>query len=159
FNLVSEFLGAADAAEEVDSHGGSAVGKFFRDGAPNAARRACHEGDSAFQWPAERDVDLFQYFGCHKRAPLRKIQFVMASKMAAIPCPPPMHMVTSAYFPPILRSSCKALTVTMAPVAPRGCPREIPLPFGFVFSGGNSSSRRTASSCAANASFNSITSI
>ncbi len=46
-----------------------------------------------------------------------------------MPCPPPMHMVTRAYCPPIRCSSCGALTVTMAPVAPNGWPNEIPLPF------------------------------
>jgi hypothetical protein len=27
------------------------------------------------------------------------------SKIAAMPCPPPMHMMTSAYVPPVRRSS------------------------------------------------------
>src|SRR5215471_12471367 len=81
------------------------------------------------------------------------------SKIAAMPCPPPMHIVTSAYRPPVRRSSYRALTVRMAPVAPIGWPREMPLPFGLVCSGGSPSSRTTASACAANASFTSNTSM
>src|SRR5439155_26403913 len=44
----------------------------------------------------------------------------MASNMAAMPCPPPMHSVTSAYLPPIRRSSYSAFTTRMQPVAPTG---------------------------------------
>src|SRR3984957_1057406 len=58
------------------------------------------------------------------------------SKIAAMPWPPPMHIVTSAYRPPVRRSSYSALTVRIAPVAPIGCPSETPLPFGLVRSGG-----------------------
>ena len=47
-----------------------------------------------------------------------------------------MHIVTSAYRPPVRRSSYSALTTRMAPVAPIGCPSEMPLPFGLVRSGG-----------------------
>ena len=70
-----------------------------------------------------------------------------------MPCPPPMHMVISAYLPPVRRSSYSALTARMVPVAAIGCPRETPLPFGLVRSGGRPSSRMTASACAAKASF------
>ena len=57
-----------------------------------------------------------------------------------MPCPPPMHMVMSAYLPPVRRSSYSALTARMVPVAAIGCPRETPLPFGLVRSGGSPSS-------------------
>src|ERR1700722_6191275 len=53
-----------------------------------------------------------------------------------MPCPPPMHMVTSAYLPPVRRSSYSALTVRMAPVAPIGWPSAMPLPFGLTRSAG-----------------------
>src|ERR1700677_2826995 len=47
----------------------------------------------------------------------------------------------------------------MAPVAAPGCPREMPLPFGLVRSGGRPNSLTTASAWAAKASFTSNTSI
>ncbi len=47
----------------------------------------------------------------------------------------------------------------MQPVAPVGCPSEMPLPFGFVRSGGNSRLRKTASAWAANAALTSNTSM
>ena len=56
--------------------------------------------------------------------------------MAAMPCPPPIHIVTSAYRPPVRCSSYSALTVRMEPVAPIGWPSEMPLPFGLVRSAG-----------------------
>src|SRR5437868_2841298 len=62
--------------------------------------------------------------------------------MAAMPCPPPMHMVARAYRPSVRLSLYRDLTARMAPVAPMGWPREIPLPFGLVRSGGRSSSWR-----------------
>ena len=62
-----------------------------------------------------------------------------------MPCPPPMHIVTSACLPPVRRSSYRALTARMAPVAPIGCPSEMPLPFGLVRSPGRPSSLATAS--------------
>ena len=40
-------------------------------------------------------------------------------KIAAMPCAPPMHIVTSAYLRPVPRKSYRALTTRMAPV---GCP-------------------------------------
>jgi len=54
------------------------------------------------------------------------------SKIAEMPWPPPMHIVTSAYLPPVRLSSYSALTVRIAPVAAMGCPSEMPLPFGLV---------------------------
>src|SRR6266487_4424224 len=68
----------------------------------------------------------------------------MASKMAAMPWPPPIHILTRAYLPPMRLSSYRALTTNIQPVAPIGWPREMPLPFGFVRSNGKSRSRITA---------------
>ena len=62
----------------------------------------------------------------------------MRSKMAAMPWPPPMHIVTSARRPPVRFSSYRALIVRMQPVAPIGWPSEMPLPLGLVRSGGSS---------------------
>ena len=45
------------------------------------------------------------------------------------------------------------------PVAPTGWPSEIPEPFGLVFAGSKPRSFATAQACAANASFDSITSM
>src|SRR3546814_4193888 len=47
----------------------------------------------------------------------------------------------------------------IAPVAPTGWPSEMPLPLGFTFSGSKPSSCATAHAWAANASFDSITSM
>ena len=47
----------------------------------------------------------------------------------------------------------------IAPVAPTGCPSDMPLPLGLTFSSSNPSSRETAHACAAKASLASITSI
>jgi len=41
----------------------------------------------------------------------------MLSKIAAMPCPPPMHMVTSARRPPMRFNSYSALIVRTQPVA------------------------------------------
>jgi hypothetical protein len=46
--------------------------------------------------------------------------YARLSIASAIPCPPPMHMVTSANLPPMRSSSYSALIVKMAPVAPTG---------------------------------------
>ena len=70
-----------------------------------------------------------------------------------------MHIVFSAYLPPVRLSSYSDLTTRMAPEAPTGWPREIPLPFGLVRSDGRSSSLTTASAWAAKASLTSNTSI
>src|SRR5690348_15623619 len=45
------------------------------------------------------------------------------SNTAAMPWPPPMHMVTKPYRPPVRRSSYSAFTTRIAPVAPIGCPK------------------------------------
>ena len=42
------------------------------------------------------------------------------SNITAIPCPPPMHIVTSAYLPPTRCSSWMALVAIIAPEAPIG---------------------------------------
>src|SRR4029078_10099620 len=47
----------------------------------------------------------------------------MRSNTAAIPWPPPMHIVTTAYLPPVRCSSESALTVSRAPAAAIGGPR------------------------------------
>jgi hypothetical protein len=59
----------------------------------------------------------------------------MRSNIAAMPWPPPMHMVTSAYLPWMRCSSYSALTVISAPVAPIGWPSEMPEPLGLTLAG------------------------
>jgi hypothetical protein len=51
-----------------------------------------------------------------------------------------------------------AFVLIIAPVAPTGRLKEIPDPFGFTFSGSRSNCCITAQACAANASFDSMTS-
>jgi len=55
--------------------------------------------------------------GCGTR---RRKRHYGRSKMAAMPCPPPMHTVTSARLPPVRSSSYRAFTVRMHPVTPIG---------------------------------------
>src|SRR3954469_1236351 len=43
-----------------------------------------------------------------------------ASRIAAIPCPPPMHMVSRARRPPRRRNSCNIVVMMRTPVAPTG---------------------------------------
>src|SRR5437763_391598 len=52
-----------------------------------------------------------------------------------------------------------AFTVMIAPVAPTGCPSEMPEPLGLTLAGSRSSSRMTAQACAAKASLASMTSM
>src|SRR5918993_3635860 len=81
------------------------------------------------------------------------------SKIAAMPWPPPMHMVTRARRPPVRLSSYRALTVRMQPVAPMGWPSDTPEPLGLVRSSGRLRSRTTARAWAAKASLTSNTSM
>jgi hypothetical protein len=78
------------------------------------------------------------------------------SSASAIPCPPPMHMVTIARRAPARSISAMALTTRMAPVAPTGWPSAMAPPFGFTRAGSSPSTLLTASACAAKASFDSI---
>lgn len=54
----------------------------------------------------------------------RRPVFQICSKMAAMPCPPPMRC-----------NSWLALVAMIAPVAPTGCPSEMPDPFGLTLAG------------------------
>ena len=84
------------------------------------------------------------------------------SKTAARPCPPPMHMVSSPYRAPRRFSSRASVASIRPPVAPTGCPSEMPEPCTFVRSrsaAANFHSRITASAWAANASLSSIRSM
>jgi len=67
------------------------------------------------------------------------VSFHIRSNIAAIPCPPPMHIVTRAKWPSIRTSSWIALVTMMAPVAPTGWPSDIPDPLGFTLLGSRSS--------------------
>src|SRR4029453_17611341 len=81
------------------------------------------------------------------------------SKMPAAPMPPPTHMVTSPYFALRRCISCSRVVLSFAPVQPSGCPSAIAPPLTLRRSGSIGSSRRHASTCAANASFSSNRSI
>ena len=63
---------------------------------------------------------------CHSRT--RHPRMPYTSTATAIPWPPPTHIVRSAAPPPIRRSSWRALTARIPPVAPMGWPSEIPEP-------------------------------
>src|SRR3990167_385940 len=117
-------------------------------------RQTCkgtHLGNTAAHDAAANDTDNLV---AHGRLPPAQTR----SKIAAIPWPPPMHMVTRAKRPWVRCSSWMALVTMIAPVAPTGWPREMPEPFGLTLAGSKSSSRATAQAWAAKASLASITS-
>src|ERR1043166_4736376 len=73
--------------------------------------------------------------------------------------PPPTHIVTIPYRPLRRSSSRRMLAVSFAPVQPSGWPNAIAPPLTFTLSGSSPNVLITASDWAANASFNSITSM
>src|SRR5690606_14832930 len=81
-----------------------------------------------------------------------------ASRTVAMPWPPPMHCVASAYLPPVRLSSDAALPTMRAPVAPSGWPSAIAPPSRLILAGSRPRSRMQASDCEAKASLSSITS-
>src|SRR5215213_9775721 len=81
------------------------------------------------------------------------------SRIPAAPMPPPTHIVTIPYRPLRRSNSRRMLAVSFAPVQPSGWPRAIAPPLTLTFSGSSPNVLITASDCAANASFNSITSM
>ena len=116
-----------------------------------------HQSDSAFQRPAiwRSSVRSILRLPC----PPPSSPNSSLSKIAAIPCPPPMHMVTSAYLPPILLQFVQRLHRDNGAGCSQRMTQRNAAAIGIGFLRGNSSSRRTASNCAAKASFSSITSI
>ena len=54
------------------------------------------------------------------------------SRMVAVPCPPPTHMVASAWRPPVRASRLAALPVMRAPEAPSGWPSAMAPPSRFT---------------------------
>src|SRR3989344_88848 len=97
----------------------------------------------------DRDGSAFIH-RCHTR-----------SRMMAMPCPTPMHMVHSAYWP---ACSCRRLTAVVtrrAPLAPRGWPSAMAPPQALTRASSSfrPKARSTARPCAAKASLSSITSM
>src|ERR1039458_2287567 len=78
------------------------------------------------------------------------------SSAIAIPMPPLTHSVATPRFVLRFSISCSRVTVMRVPVHPMGCPIAIAPPFTFSRSRLKFSVRSHASTCAANASFNSI---
>src|SRR5271166_1777357 len=81
-----------------------------------------------------------------------------ASRTVAMPWPPPMHWVASAYLPFSRRSSEAALPRMRAPVAPSGWPSAMAPPSMLTVSSDSFRSLTQAIDCEAKASFNSTTS-
>src|SRR5262245_23165752 len=81
------------------------------------------------------------------------------SSTDAIAWPNPMHIVATPYLASRRSSSLTSVAVMRAPVAPSGCPSEMPPPLGFTSSIRSSSpqSRTNWSTTEANASLTSIT--
>src|SRR3954471_23520902 len=89
------------------------------------------------------------------RGDRRLRQLHTASTAIAIPIPPPMHSAATPYRFRRAFNAYSSVVSTRAPLAPIGWPSAIAPPLTLIFSGPISSSRATASDCAANASFSS----
>ena len=85
------------------------INRFYTD-----KESACINADTVFN--ANQDVVILRA-GAHTR-----------STIIAIPCPTPMHMVTSPYRPPVRRNPCKRVVRILAPVQPRGWPNAMAPP-------------------------------
>jgi hypothetical protein len=65
----------------------------------------------------------------------RKIKNIHSlSKTAAAPIPVPMHIETTPVFSLVLSSSWNRVTIILAPVIPKGCPKAIAPPLLLSFS-------------------------
>ena len=105
-------------------------------------------------------AEIRECFGCHVIPPsLDLITGPHPSNSAAAPMPPPTHSVTRPYRSPRRRISCSSVVVRRAPLQPSGWPSAIAPPLTFSRARSIGSSRRHASTCAANASFSSTRSI
>src|ERR1035437_117048 len=78
------------------------------------------------------------------------------SSASAIPMPPLTHRVATPRLGLRFSTSCSSVTVMRVPVHPMGCPIAIAPPFTLSRSRFKFNVRSKASTCAANASFNSI---
>src|SRR3546814_20350988 len=83
--------------------------------------------DECLAWSLEqRCRAAFKIFQQHERRPDEpRFHPRQRSKIAARPCPPPMHMVSRPYRAPRRRSSLSIVAAMRAPVTPIGWPREI----------------------------------
>ena len=72
-----------------------------------------------------------------------------------MPMPPLTHSVAMPDDAPRRRNSCTSVTTMRVPVQPIGWPNAMAPPFTLSFPAGTGTSRNTASTCAANASFSS----
>src|SRR5690606_8534019 len=79
-------------------------------------------GDARAHHARTDDADALDRLVCHHAA----------SSTVAMPWPPPMHWVASAYFAPSRLSRLAALPTIRAPVAPSGWPMAIAPPSGFT---------------------------
>src|SRR5947209_311796 len=139
-----------------------------------AAAAAEVEDPRALRQPLLQHLDPAQRRGLERRGPLRVAlgdRVVAApdhcfrrllqtrSTTAAIAWPKPMHIEAIPYRASRRSSSFRSVAVIRAPVAPSGCPSEIPPPFGFTSSIRSSSpaSRTNWSTTDAKASFTSTT--
>ena len=96
--------------------------------------------------------------GANHRDGFDRCHFTRLPKTVAMPWPPPMHCVASAYLPPWRFSTAAALPVMRAPVAPSGWPSAIAPPSMLTVSGSRPRSWMHARAWLANASFSSTTS-
>lgn len=101
----------------------------FRAGRRTSPRLFLGEEDGRVGTPAARGKHPFPVVQSGHVDPLSAVVID-----AAMPWPPPMHIVTNARPPPRRFSSCRAVVVIRTPVAPIGCPREMPDPLTLSLS-------------------------
>jgi hypothetical protein len=86
-------------------------------GGPSANRRPHRKRGRSAALALLLYVYLYVYMSCHVDV---RLAAYTRSKMLAMPCPPPMHRLTSPYREPRRSISCISFTVRIAPVAPSG---------------------------------------
>src|SRR5699024_5668106 len=91
----------------------------------------------------------------HRSAQVRCDAHGRRSMMVALAMPPPAHMVCNPDRPPLRSNSCSKVTISFAPEAPNGCPKEMPPPLTLTRSASTPSSRCQATTTGANASLTS----
>ena len=77
------------------------------------------------------------------------------SIIIAVDPPPPLHIPTSPYFPPLIRITVNKLCTILAPLIPIGCPIATAPPNAFTFYFGSFSISIIARGTTENASLNS----
>lgn len=111
---------------DIDIHPGSKLGSG-RSAASCAARRMARRGRGASTQHGRRTSRCGPFLQEPGQGGAIEGQQIR-SKTADIPWPPPRHMVSSAYRPWRRSNSRATVARILPPVAPAGCPSEMPEP-------------------------------